>query len=103
MAISNPLLTISNHHSPNCGDPPIIDDRDPDIYVGYFANAFGEQWIFTHNRKSGVSELRGGDVGWNSSFQVENGTVEGLMLNGSERVWLAACWDAAVKEQLPRS
>ena len=95
--MSDPLLTISNHHTPNCGDPPIVDDRNPDLYVGYFANAFGEQWIFIHDRKSRTSELRGGEVGWNTPFRVENGSAEGLDLSGPEAAWLQACWSAAVQ------
>jgi hypothetical protein len=97
--MSDPLLTISNHHAPGCGDPPIIDDRDLDKYVGYFANAYGEQWIFTHHRPSGISELRGGDIGWNSPVAVKNGSVQDLVLSPSEAAWLAACWDAAVNGQ----
>jgi len=94
--MSDPLLTISNHHSPGCGDPPIIDDRNSDLYVGYFANAYGEQWIFTHHRPSSLSQLRDGDIGWNSPVAVRNGSVQDLILSPSEAAWLAACWDAAV-------
>jgi hypothetical protein len=96
-AMSDPLLTISNHHSPNCGDPPIIDDRDPDIYVGYFTRTLSASNGYSHTTaRAACLELRGGDAGWNSPFRVENGSVEGLVLSGSETVWLAACWDAAV-------
>jgi len=84
MRLSDPLLTISNHHAPGCGDPLIIDDGDSDIYVGYFANACGEQWIFTHHRRSRVSELRSGDIGWNSPVPVQNGSVQNLVLSRSE-------------------
>jgi hypothetical protein len=40
-----------------------LRDRDPDIYVGYFANAFGEQWIFTPRiALRANAELTAGDV-----------------------------------------
>lgn len=96
VVMSEPLLRIRNHHSTACGDPPIVSDEDPDIYIGYFENRYGEQWLFTCHRKTGKVELRGGDIDWNTVHKVENGTVEGLILNAEERAWLQACWRAAV-------
>ena len=61
--MSEPLLRIRNHHSAACGDPPIVSDEDPDIYIGYFENRYGEQWLFTCHRKTRKVELRGGDIG----------------------------------------
>jgi hypothetical protein len=90
-----PLLQISNHHTASCGDPPIVDGDDPSLYIGYFENPFGEQWIFTYHRASTKCELRGGDLGWNSRFEVKNGTVPGVILGQAEAQWLAACWQAA--------
>ena len=76
--------------------PPIVSDEDRDIYIGYFENRHGEQWLFTCHRKTRKVELRGGDIDWNTVHKVENGTVEGLILNAEERAWLQACWRAAV-------
>ncbi len=45
--MSDPLPTIRNHHSPGSGDPPIVSDDD-NVYVGYFENAHGEQWVDIH-------------------------------------------------------
>ena len=45
--MSEPLLSIRNHHAPACGDPPIVNSDDPHVYIGYFENEHGEQWIFT--------------------------------------------------------
>jgi len=92
--MSNPLLRIRNHHSLACGDPPIIDSDDPNLYIGYFENSHGEQWVFTYDRKTGKAELLGGDAGWNTRNEVTGGEVPGLVLNAEEANWLAACWHA---------
>jgi hypothetical protein len=89
-----PLLTIRNHHSPSCGDPPIVGDEAGDCYVGYFENRYGEQWIFTFDRDTKAAVLRGGDAGWNSGFSVIDGVAGGLILNHEEQLWLRACWEA---------
>ncbi len=94
-----PLLKIGNHHHASCGDPPIISD-DPDTYIGYFENPFGEQWVFTYNRATKDAELRGGDTGWNHCFKVQDGAVADLILDKAELVWLMACWSAATGERI---
>lgn len=93
--MSDPLLQIRNHHSLACGDPPIINGDDPSVYIGYFENAFGEQWVFTFDRSTGKGELRGGDIGWNTVSEVRDGTVKELLLSLDEATWLQACWKAA--------
>jgi hypothetical protein len=93
--MSEPLLKIMNHHSPACGDPPIVSSDGSGVYLGYFENSCGEQWIFTYDRVARRGELRGGDVGWNDVLSVENGRVAGLMLAADEATWLQACWLAA--------
>ncbi len=94
--MSDPLLTIRNHHSPACGDPPIVNGEAREAYIGYFENKHGEQWIFTCRRATGEAELRGGDSGWNESWPIVAGKVDGLNLNREEQRWLEACL-AAVK------
>jgi hypothetical protein len=94
--MSEPMLKIPNHHAPGCGDPPMISGGNPAIYIGYFENSYGEQWIFTYDRAAKKGELRGGDVGWNSIQVVEKGRVTGLILNVEESAWLQSCWSAAV-------
>ncbi|HUG68911.1 MAG TPA: hypothetical protein VMM76_14275 [Pirellulaceae bacterium] len=93
--MSDPLLQIRNYHTVACGDPPIINGDDPNVYIGYFENAFGEQWIFTFDRATREAELRGGDIGWNSVHEVCDGKVEELVLGREELAWLQACWKAA--------
>lgn len=92
--MSEPLVSIRNHHAPTCGDPPIVYEDGRDVYVGYFENQHAEQWIFICDRSTGDACLLGGDVGWNKPHQVIDGTVQGLMLNSIERLWLQACWAA---------
>lgn len=94
--MSEPLLRIRNHHALSSGDPPIFSGSDPNVYIGYFENAFGEQWVFTFDRTTRRAELRGGDAGWNTAFEVLNGSVNGLLLQADESAWLKACWAAAV-------
>ncbi len=94
--MSDPLLTIRNHHSAACGDPPIVNEDGRNTYIGYFENQHGEQWIFSCDRRTGEAELRGGDTGWNKPWPVVGGNVDGLNLNREEKLWLEACL-AAVK------
>ncbi len=94
--MSEPLLSIRNHHSPACGDPPIVNEDDLDTYIGYYENRYGEQWVFISNRATGESVLRGGDSGWNTAWPVVNGEIADLILNPEEKLWLAACLAAAI-------
>lgn len=96
--MSDPLLKIANHHAASCGDPPIVDGMAENCYVGYFENPYGEQWIFSMNRQTGNATLRGGDVGWNTKFDVTNGKVADLILGHEEQLWLQACWLSAQKQ-----
>ena len=90
------VFEASNNHSPNCGTPPAIRNVDhPDVYYGYFENEHGEQWLFSYDRRSRKGILRGGDVYWEKSFEVRDGTVAELFLGREEWLWLRACWNAA--------
>ena len=90
------LLTIFNNHSPACGEPPAMDYADRGKYYGYYQNCDGEQWIFVYDFKIIRGTLRGGDGGWDNSYDVIGGRVADLLLNTDERQWLASCWNAAV-------
>lgn len=96
--MSDPLLTLRNHHSPACGDPPIVNEEGRNTYIGYFENQHGEQWIFTYNRVTGEAELRGGDTGWSKPWPIVDGNVEGLNLNRQEQLWLEVCFAAAMPQ-----
>jgi len=89
------ILTIDNHHTPDCGKPPTIRDEPASLYLGYFANRYGEQWIFVFNYQTREASLQGGDAGWERVYEVRNGRVEDLILNQEELAWLQACWKAA--------
>ena len=90
-----PILTIDNRHGAECGTPKPISNEDPGLYIGYFQNPYGEQWIFTFNRQARAATLRGGDVGWEDAHEVQDGRVQGLILGQEEAAWLQACWKAA--------
>ena len=93
--MSAPMLTIHNRHSAACGIPSAFSTEAADLYIGYFENRHGEQWIFTCDRATGVASLRGGDVDWSTVHVVRAGRVDGLILNPEEAAWLQACWGAA--------
>ena len=92
--MSAPMLTIHNRHSAACGIPPAFSTKATDLYIGYFENRHGEQWIFTCNRATAEASLRGGDAGWDNAHPVRDGRVDGLILAHEETAWLQACWSA---------
>ena len=87
-----PLFTVSNHHTPQCGQPPALNGDEPDNYHSYFENSCGEQSIFVYNREIRQAVLWCGDAGW-QPFPVVNGLIKELILTPEEQVWLQACWD----------
>jgi hypothetical protein len=89
------ILTIYNRHTEACGPPPAVSNESPDVYVGYFENRYGEQWIFTYDRRTRTAILRGGDTHWAATHVVLDGEVDGLILGAEESTWLRACWEAA--------
>lgn len=89
------VLIVHNRHSAECGGPPGIVSEPGGSYIGYFENPYGEQWVFTFNRTTGESSLRGGDAGWENVYRVRDGRAEGLNLGREEAAWLANCWAAA--------
>ena len=87
-----PLLTVSNHHTTACGEPPAVDGDAAGTYVGYFVNEYGEQAIYTYDYETGAATLRMGDAGWHDARRVVGGQAEGLRLTKTEALWLRACW-----------
>lgn len=97
--MDTPFLTIWNTHREDCGGPPIVTNcaggkLDGSKYIGYFQNRFAEQWVFVYHLHRKVSELRGGDIGWESVVEVKDGRAE-VMLGKAETAWLETCWKAA--------
>ena len=92
--MSEPMLTIHNRHSAACGIAPAVSTEAADLYIGYFENRSGEQWIFTFDRATREASLRGGEAGWDTAHPVRDGRVDGLILAPEEIAWLQACWSA---------
>lgn len=67
----------------------------PNKYYGYYENEHGEQWIFVYDRKTGIAELRGGEVGWENAYQVKDGNAVEIILSAEEKMWLRTCWKSA--------
>jgi hypothetical protein len=91
--MSKTLLNIKNNHIDNCGEPPVINTKEN--YAGYFANRYGEQWIYTYHYDTKKKTLRGGDIGWGEELEVtinKDGTVShGCHMNTEEYRWLLSC------------
>jgi hypothetical protein len=58
-----PVLLIYNQHSADSGLPHYRANTDGKYY-GYFANEFGEQWVFVFDFETRSGLLYGSDVGW---------------------------------------
>ena len=93
--MSEPILTIYRYDAAGSGTPPAISNEASDLYIGYFENRYGEQWIFTFNRVTREAILRGADLDWGNTYPVHDGRVDGLTLGPEESAWLTACWSAA--------
>jgi len=89
------LLTIYNNHADLC---PCVSNRDQESenkYLSYYENEHGEQWLFIYDKEIEKGVLRGGDVGWDSVYDVgDDGSVD-LVLTLQERAWLLACFKTA--------
>ncbi|MBN2580956.1 MAG: hypothetical protein JXB10_18375 [Pirellulales bacterium] len=88
------LLEINNVHFAELGPPPTIDATGK--YVGYLENAFGEQWVFIGDRKTGEAVIRGGDADWANEFQVsrDKPCPVNLILGEEEKQWIITCFTA---------
>jgi hypothetical protein len=89
------LLEVRNHHMSQAGTPPRISDADPNQYIGYFENRYGEQAVFVFNRTTQSAILNLGDAGWRTDYTVIDGVAPDLVLDEAELQWLRACWQAA--------
>lgn len=87
-----PILTIYNQHTPACGTPPAFSNEFADLYIGYFANRYGEQWIFTFDRATSVASLRAETRTGQLCMPSVTVRVDGLTLNLEEAAWLWARW-----------
>jgi hypothetical protein len=89
------VFQAGNKHSVSCGRPPYIDASVQDRYHGYFENEHREQFIFVYDYQTKKATLWVGDNGWETPVAVIDGEAPELYLNGSEQMWLQACWNAA--------
>jgi hypothetical protein len=89
------VLEVRNHHASEAGTPPRIIDDDPNQYIGYFENRFGEQALFVFNRGTQKAILYFSDAGWETEHAVVDGVAPDLILGEAELQWLRACWLAA--------
>jgi hypothetical protein len=52
--------------------------------------------VFVYDRDSRRALLYLGDAGWGTAHTVADGAVPNLILSETERLWVRACWQAAV-------
>jgi hypothetical protein len=95
--MSKHIFCVASRHPEADNQPPEINNDDPNVYIGYYQNEHGEQWIFTFDRRKRVGVLRGGDIDWTSLpvVDVGGGPHVDTILNDGESSWLRACWNAA--------
>jgi len=93
------LLEVRNHHTSEAGTPPRISDDDPNQYIGYFENPFGEQALFVFDGATRAATLYLGDAGWETGHAVIDGLAPDLVLGEAELLWLRACWLAATGQR----
>ena len=95
------LFAVTDHHHESCGTPPQVDTSDRNKYFGYFENPHGEQAVFIYDYTTKTATLQTGDCGWDQIFEIHDGQIVDLILNGPERRWLEACWHAATYHNAP--
>ncbi|MBN1484563.1 MAG: hypothetical protein JXA37_07560 [Chloroflexia bacterium] len=89
------LLQIYNQHTDACGVPAAQANTDG-RYYGYYANEYGEQFVFVYDLEAEAGALFGGDLHWDNPVAVVEGRAEGILLGEGELQWLAACWRAVM-------
>ena len=45
---------VHNHHPGACGILPAFSNEAADLYIGYFENRHGEQWILSEGNMNGL-------------------------------------------------
>ena len=98
-ALGDVVLQVRNHHTSEAGTPPRISDDDPNRYIGYFENPFGEQALFVFDGSARTATLYLGDAVWETGHAVIDGVVPNLVLGEAELLWLRACWQAATGQR----
>lgn len=91
--LSNAIMVVTNRHIKADTSPPCLKNA-PTHYLSYFENAYGEQWIFTHERGTDHFTLTGGDIGWESVSDLSD-----LTLSVPEQTWVVACiWACGLED-----
>ena len=83
------ILTIKNRHIPGCGVPPTLE-QTPSVWLSYFENEHGEQWLFRYDRSTQAWQVWGGDLGWNCLLDT-SGRLSDVVLGFAEQLWLQSC------------
>ena len=89
------IFSVKNHHVPSCGEPDldVMGENETGIIRSYYENEHGEQWVGVFRIENDDPYIVGGDIDWNEKYYLDkkNGrSVDELVLNEGERLWLAA-------------
>ena len=83
------LFLVGNHHVADSGQLEETLDGNDGNYHSYFENQYGEQWVFTYNRKDDMVYIRGGALGWDSVLGLQH--LRAHIFSEEEKLWLNAC------------
>jgi len=96
-----PIFEAHNRYPADAGEPPYLTNTDKNLYVGYFLDEKGDQWLFTYDRTTKEAKLYSGSRGWTEAIAVELRGM-GCHLPGLSffvRSWADACFFSATGEQ----
>jgi hypothetical protein len=92
----DPFFVVRDKHTEVEGLPRLFTNDDPNLYLGFFENLYGEQWVFVFKRDTKEGVLYGGDIGWEEPSPVVDGRAQ-IVLGKEEQMWLGACWQTCVR------
>lgn len=90
------IFQAVNYHGGSSETPPFRTTSAPGRYYGYFENEHKEQFIFEYDYHTRTANLWVGDYSWEKPVKVIDGDAPELILSNTERLWLRACWEAAL-------
>jgi hypothetical protein len=74
-----------NSRDPTCGRTTRLrNTANPGLYHDYFKNRYGEQFVFSFDRATGVSTISGDDLGWDRPKYCTVGLLDEALRSGRQ-------------------